>query len=451
MSEEKAGKHRWIWWAVIGLGGLCLLLPPLLYSLYNRARFDQKVSELAAAGYPVSIDDLKAACVLPAGVENAANVYLKAFAAYVEPNRAIQEWLSVSGNYESSEEEPPYPPQVIEAIKTKLDRNRVCLELLDRAASMEYCLFARDWDRLVYFDNHLGFIRKAAQILTERNLYLAQTGRTDALFESTQTSVRLTDSLSRQPLHIDHLIIMAVKGLITRSLEESLNLTEFSDEQLAALQRDFGRMRENHTHTAARINERAAMIRYNRMSASTLMREFGVSAPLNRLAFLLYWFSGFKEKDAVLLLGVYERQIRVSQLPLHQQFPEIQAIRKDVESYPRFHFGLHQFGFTRRIDEINLRILSGLQCAETALAVERYRLKYRSLPPSLEAMVPEFMDAVPIDPFDGRPIRYLLREGGGYTLYSIGEDGVDNGGIDMRHARKTGGAGGYDWPFTVKR
>ena len=67
------------------------------------------------------------------------------------------------------------------------------------------------------------------------------------------------------------------------------------------------------------------------------------------------------------------------------------------------------------------------QMALTTLALKRYQLKHGNYAPELAALVPEFLPAVPRDPIDGKPLRYQL-VGNSYLLYSIGEDGVDNGG-----------------------
>jgi hypothetical protein len=62
-----------------------------------------------------------------------------------------------------------------------------------------------------------------------------------------------------------------------------------------------------------------------------------------------------------------------------------------------------------------------------AIALERYRLRHGRLPPDLDALVPDFLSAVPLDPMSGKPLRYRRNESG-FVMYSVGEDGRDDGG-----------------------
>ena len=50
------------------------------------------------------------------------------------------------------------------------------------------------------------------------------------------------------------------------------------------------------------------------------------------------------------------------------------------------------------------------------------------MPPELAALVPAFLAAVPRDPLDGQPLRYRSEPSGACLLYSVGEDGQDDGG-----------------------
>jgi hypothetical protein len=61
------------------------------------------------------------------------------------------------------------------------------------------------------------------------------------------------------------------------------------------------------------------------------------------------------------------------------------------------------------------------------VAVERYRLAHHGWPESLRVTIPDFLKRVPIDPYDGRPLRYR-RLAHGVVIYSLGPDRQDNGG-----------------------
>jgi hypothetical protein len=85
--------------------------------------------------------------------------------------------------------------------------------------------------------------------------------------------------------------------------------------------------------------------------------------------------------------------------------------------------------------------------AVTAIALQRYRLRHGQFPPDLAALAPEILPAPPRDPVDGKPLRYRRNPDGAFLLYSIGPDGVDDGG-DPRAPVSTGTYGwqrGRDW------
>jgi hypothetical protein len=64
----------------------------------------------------------------------------------------------------------------------------------------------------------------------------------------------------------------------------------------------------------------------------------------------------------------------------------------------------------------------------TAIALRRYELAHRALPAGLQALVPGWLPALPIDPMDGKAIRYRRLDDRRFILYSVGLDGVDAGG-----------------------
>lgn len=67
-----------------------------------------------------------------------------------------------------------------------------------------------------------------------------------------------------------------------------------------------------------------------------------------------------------------------------------------------------------------------------ATCIESFRATHDNLPDALEQLVPDFIHAVPLDPFTNQPFGYRVRMAHGgpaeYVLYTFGGDGVDNGG-----------------------
>ena len=63
-----------------------------------------------------------------------------------------------------------------------------------------------------------------------------------------------------------------------------------------------------------------------------------------------------------------------------------------------------------------------------AIALKRYELKQGQYPDTLDVLSPAFTAEPPRDPMDGQPLRYRRETEGGFWLYSIGENGTDDGG-----------------------
>ncbi len=68
------------------------------------------------------------------------------------------------------------------------------------------------------------------------------------------------------------------------------------------------------------------------------------------------------------------------------------------------------------------------QQALAALALERFFLKHARYPAALAELTPEFLPAIPLDPCDGKPLRYRTTPAGRYQLWSVGFDGKDDDG-----------------------
>ncbi|MBA4189624.1 MAG: hypothetical protein C0467_16690 [Planctomycetaceae bacterium] len=62
-----------------------------------------------------------------------------------------------------------------------------------------------------------------------------------------------------------------------------------------------------------------------------------------------------------------------------------------------------------------------MRCAVVGIACERYRHKHKHWPETLDLLPPEFLPAVPNDPFDGKQVKYTKRPDG-VTIHSTEKD-----------------------------
>jgi hypothetical protein len=103
----------------------------------------------------------------------------------------------------------------------------------------------------------------------------------------------------------------------------------------------------------------------------------------------------------------------------------------------RYLFASEGFSIDDSIIERTLKIQTQQQMVLAAIGIQRYRLRTGKLPENLSALVPEYLPAVPRDFMDGKDLKYRLLPGGKeFVLYSVGEDGKDDGGDPTQQKEK---------------
>jgi hypothetical protein len=60
--------------------------------------------------------------------------------------------------------------------------------------------------------------------------------------------------------------------------------------------------------------------------------------------------------------------------------------------------------------------------------LERYRVAHSAYPEILDALVPQYLDKIPLDLIGGQPLHYRRTNEGKFLLYSIGWNEKDDGG-----------------------
>jgi hypothetical protein len=105
--------------------------------------------------------------------------------------------------------------------------------------------------------------------------------------------------------------------------------------------------------------------------------------------------------------------------------------RKRLESDFAFDF-LSFISGASRLDNISgsyYRFRNDVTCTQGVVCILKYEADVGELPDGWEDVVKKgYFRSVPIDVYSGRPVIYR-KVGDGFTVYSVGSDGVDNGGV----------------------
>ena len=81
----------------------------------------------------------------------------------------------------------------------------------------------------------------------------------------------------------------------------------------------------------------------------------------------------------------------------------------------------------QRAEMRHKRVAAHVRLLIAELAVRCYQSDQGRAPTYLELLVPKYLQRVPSDPFSGQPLVYRP-QGTNWLLYSVGEDGLDDGG-----------------------
>ena len=142
-------------------------------------------------------------------------------------------------------------------------------------------------------------------------------------------------------------------------------------------------------------------------------------APLPRNEELGMIASGSLKAQRVRLLRFYTDLVEAAKLPPQQMNARVAQVMTNLgaSSQPAVVWAFLNPMQVRRAQQNNGLVRS----AVVALAAERYRRQHGAWPPTLDALVPAFLPEVPVDPHDGKRLRYR-RLTAGVVIYSVGQD-----------------------------
>lgn len=451
-NGTKSHRARKVKISHIVLGLIVVLLALMLtFKLSMKSKLESRLNAIRAAGYPVTPTELNQWCSIPDGAQNAADSIIEAFSHYDTWDDEQTAQVPVVGAAELAAPGEPISQETKDLIASYLAENKKALELLYLGAAIQHSRYPVDFTE--GFDAlfpELGDIRQAVRLLQLQAVLHAEKDEPAGALDSIEAMLGVAGTLDQEPLLISQLVRISFNRLAVSTVEQVLNRTEFSDKQLIDMAQPFRAAENSDGFMRGLVGERCI--------GSDMLRNlnFGKSpdsqrSPVPRPIIGLYKASGLADIQTVRYLDYMTGYIEAVQLPPRQRQVAAEANKAKLQDISRIHIFLRLLApALSRTVILDVKHLAAMQSTRVALAVQRYRLAHNKLPSALTDLVPIYLDAVPQDPFDGNDLRYKIQDSG-FVVYSIDEDGVDDGGTKEPPRDEREDDASYDLTFTVYR
>jgi hypothetical protein len=332
---------------------------------------------------------------------------------------------------DNSEFDPKEPATV-----AFLSRHAATIALLRRAASMPGCRFDADLVdmNLATAVAGLNIERFAANALDLDSREAMARGDTASAIRDAAAILGMSRHFGQRPLLIHSLVGLAIAALGNSTLERALPAVRNRDE-LAGLHLDelmpVGRMFQQ----GLRGEEVYGLTMYGGKSPivpDAMSASWRDSSPEGR-ALAVSYATGpagiffrvffFDEDTYIAMSQEMQNWATLPYYTIQNRVSEAEGMKHGMIP------SLISVGMLRAFVACG-RIAAEDSCAKAAVAMTCYRLDHGSMPSRLDDLVPTYLDAVPADPFDDKPIRLAVKADL-WIIYSIGPDGVDDGGTEM--------------------
>ena len=273
--------------------------------------------------------------------------------------------------------------------------------------------------------SHLSDLREAGRLLAGKAYYDAAQGRGD---EATDACIALCQFANAFPGEnmIGGLVHLAVASVTCDIIARTQEMSPASPSKLSELTAAVSSLQENMSHVRALCGERAV----GNYLCQTYPSQFGGPR--------FFWRPNYAS-----YLELLRKMMVLSRRPFPEGLNQAKSLAKSYgpKTGPR-HTGSV---FARLLVpalasflEKEARTQAQIRVLLASLAIRCARRDAKAFPRNLNTLVPKYLKAVPVDPFTGKPLRYRVDEGG-CIIYSVGPDGVDDGGKGTLRISEKGG------------
>lgn len=418
------------WLLVIAL---IILLPLIGLRLHLKWRVHRAVAELREQGKPVNWADLNRLHNQPVPDEENAFVGLtNAYAKLSQPNVAERDLIPVVGTFIANLAAPLDLPENVQlATASYLERQREGLE--EALAALRRPLYRnpRAYGQKGYDPNRHSQFKSLISLLHLQARYSMVTGNGREACRLIEAQLRFAEYQKDEPEIVTHLFRLAYINMAMINTELLLGIVDEPWPQLEQLKDVVKRAKSLQQYHPIIEGQRVTHLEaiHWRSERLLLKYEFDFENLLNSQTkgfaevlmedaqVMLYRMAGFGERDLLHLLN--------KSGTLEQAAGSVEALAAIASNgspiplrglVPHYWVELVSQGQTKQLQKW-VSTHARLRAADAALAVAQYRVQHEGrLPDSLDSLVPEFLEAMPVEPQSGKPFELIVTSDG----YGIG-------------------------------
>lgn len=281
---------------------------------------------------------------------------------------------------------------------------------------------------------HVQRYRSIAEVLRYDAMQRAQDGDVDGAVASCRACLNAGRAIGDEPCFVSQIVRIACRGLALSAIERTLAQGEPSEAALAGLQTQLEDEESDELCLPGMRGERAMMdaffgaIEEGGLSISMLLgilRDARLPPDLP-LADRLLCVAGLSVRaQRAEMLRLMNKLVEAAKAPPEEHVEHVEEILAGAGMLaPLVRTRVPAVG---RAGESIRRGHAQARCAIVLVAVERFRKRNGRWPETLAELTPEWLKEIPLDTYDGKPLRYR-RLADGVVVYSVYKDKVDNGG-----------------------
>ncbi len=347
-----------------------------------------------------------------------------------------------------------------EAIGSALSSNRVALAIIHAAPSLRAGRYALDW-KSPKFGIQSQSVWMVSELLGLEAVLRIEEGNVEGALDSLHRLLDLGQSINESGAMFPHVRLLCFARALA-AMERLVTRHSLADADLKALERSLNEVDARVDLQRSLEAMKHQMIEFRRLSPKLASAPgggmVGTPPPMDVIRMEIQsrvreW-SGANDRSFIVFLDAIDEFKRIAELPWPERFRRAQELgAKGLGFMPNNNQGFpwNSRNVLQSVITPNAELEARRRAALTCLAIEQFRLRHAGkLPDKLEELTPVFISEVFQDPFDGEPLRYA-RLSNGYRVYSVGSDGVDQGGIEAGNRWTVIGATGLDLTFSVAR